>query len=107
MPNKQLLQDTMQYILDNPDRHDQTVWVCGTAACFAGTGALLVGWSPFMIEAYMSTPAGARLFGITPMQAQLLFNAHNTIPMLQLMVKDLVDGVPMRDITEYRIQSGT
>lgn len=40
------LRSALDYIKDNPREHDQTIWICGTAACLAGHIALRAGWRP-------------------------------------------------------------
>lgn len=40
--------------------------------------------------------------GVTPWEAETLFGAANTRPMLQLIVKDLVNGDDLRDAEDYQ-----
>lgn len=104
--NVELLQQTMQYINDHPWQHDQNVFAieneCGTAACFAGWGAMLSGWTVRQIHASVMWAVGARLFGLTQLEAERLFRYDNAIPVLELMVKDLVNGDELRSPREYR-----
>ena len=90
--NIELLQQTMQHILDHPEQHDQTIWMneCRTVACFAGWTCLLSG----QVSSYwVFIPNRAiDLLGLTEDEANILFSERNTIPQLQLMVKDLVNG---------------
>lgn len=103
--NVELLQQTMQYINDHPEQHNQNVFVgeneCGTAACFAGWGAMLSGWTVRQINASVMWVVGAQLFGLTQLEAERLFYYRNTIPVLELMVKDLVNGDVLRAAREY------
>lgn len=111
-----LLQDTMQHIADNPKEHDQASfitrrftrrftnsgYVCGTAACFAGRAALLAGWTVEQIATAGNMHlSGAALLGINVDEAFQLFDAFNTVPMLELMVKDLVNGEQLRPLSVY------
>jgi hypothetical protein len=99
----------MQFIKDNPENHRQETWigirpVCGTVACFAGHAALLSGWSAAEV-ALMGDDmwsAGASLLGLTSMEANTLFHPANTQPILELMVKDLVNGDRLRFYSEYQ-----
>jgi hypothetical protein len=105
--NVELLQRTMQYIKDHPERHKQSRFIteCGTAACYAGWAALLSGWS---VQRILSGPMyyeGAELLGLTHWEAETLFDSGNTVPMLELMVKDLVNGDKLRGIVDYEIEA--
>lgn len=102
--NVELLQQTMQYILDHPKEHDQSAFVntCGTAACFAGRAALLSGWTVHQITWAPMWAEGAALLGLTLDEAMVLFAINNTVPMMELMVKDLVNGDPLRRQYRYR-----
>lgn len=106
MPNVELLQQTMQHIKDHPEQHDQHIWVnsCGTAGCFAGWAALLSGWFIEDLRYYGDfrwTTFGRELLDLTPDEAFKLFCSSNTVPMLELMVKDLVNGDEMRKFEDY------
>jgi hypothetical protein len=94
--NVELLQQTMQYIKDHSEQHDQQVFVgisgCGTVACFAGWAAILSGWSEQQVSSTRMWAAGAQLLGISIVEAGILFNSQNTRSQLELMVKDLVNG---------------
>lgn len=115
--NVELLEKTMQHILDHPEQHDQGEWArttdCGTAACFAGWAAILtfgpsvLGYiggfdlpAPYNLSC-MSESAGA-LLGLTEPEYDTLFEANNTRDMLQLMVKDLVNGDELQSVEHYR-----
>lgn len=41
--NVNLLQRTLDFIEEHPDKHDQEHWRCGTSACFAGWAVTLDG----------------------------------------------------------------
>lgn len=120
--NTELLQRTMQHLLDHPEQHDQQVWVseCGTTACFAGWALKLSGVDQFMTltkchqtnstwqdcEYYGKTHTiqglAQGLLDLTDEQTEILFDDFNTIPMLELMVKDLVNGNPLKLTIDYR-----
>lgn len=107
MPNVELLERTIQFIKDNPDKHDQTNW-CGTSQCFAGWAATLSGWragsnsifNSIMIrdDGQRSTASEAAMaeLGITLEDATTLFEAGNEVEDLELMVKDIINGEPAR-----------
>lgn len=106
--NVELLEATMQHILDHPKEHDQATFVntCGTAACFAGRAALLSGWTVAQITWAPMWSSGAELLGLTFTETWTLFKGDNTIPMLELMVKDLVNGDKLRRPNEYAKLTG-
>jgi hypothetical protein len=125
--NVELLEKTMQHILDHPEKHDQNYWFtqteCGTAACFAGWACLLSGyevnWSSE--DAYTNLSGTRRtwgvtgsdgeesdaigsaqeLLGLTSQESNTLFCSDNSREALQLMVKDLVNGDELRHSEEY------
>ena len=106
--NTELLQQTMQHILDHPEQHNQGSWVkvnsCGTAACFAGWAGLLSGMTADEIYCSASVfgDIGVKLLGLNnPSECVTLFAADNTIPMLELMVKDLVNGDELKPWSHY------
>ena len=108
--NVELLQATMQQIIDHPEQHDQYRFVdmniCGTTACFAGWAALLSGWSIARIRRVDSMyDAGAKLLGLTDDEASILFYGSNTRPVLELMVKDLINGDKLRFPRHYEDES--
>jgi hypothetical protein len=112
--NKELIERTMQHIVDHPEAHDQRSWIsnaCGTSACFAGWALMLDGvhaeevlsWSYQYTGRHHSRvkkEAGERL-GLTPTEAFRLFRDKNTRDMLQLMVKDLLNGEELRFTHQY------
>jgi hypothetical protein len=103
--NVELLEATMQYILDHPEEWDQSTFICGTAACFAGRAALLSGWSIEEIHNAADScemySEGAKLLGLTYVEAHCLFRSENTVPALELMVKDLVNGDELQPRLSY------
>jgi hypothetical protein len=105
--NVELLQATMQHILDHPEQHYQTQWVteCGTAACFAGWAALRSGVSVQTILSSDMWRLGAELLGISVFESLTLFAPGNTRAMLELMVKDLVNGDELRTTDDYEAES--
>ncbi|MBO0676755.1 hypothetical protein JRC04_04685 [Mycolicibacterium sp. S2-37] len=102
--NVELLERVMQHILDHPEQHFQGSWItsCGTAACFAGWAAMFSGMSAREVyEHDRMKDVGAELLGLTAGEAFVLFTSWNTRDMLQLMVKDLVNGDALRDNLTY------
>lgn len=66
MRNAELAYRTLDYIDAHPDEWDQTGWVCGTKACFAGWAVFLSGgrvsgtsWDPRVADVYPNSPAKA------------------------------------------------
>lgn len=104
--NIELLTETMQHILDHPEQHDQDAFVCGTAACFCGRAALLSGWSADMINDTEMMSAGAKLLGLKLWEAGRMFRSDNTIEMLELMVKDIVNDEELGTILHYMRLTG-
>jgi hypothetical protein len=100
MVNVKLLEDTMQWVEDHPDKHIQTAFVadCGTAGCFAYWATALSGR---LADALAPQTETARLIkirdfateelGVGEVDRETLFAASNTRPMLRHMVKDLVN----------------
>lgn len=113
MRNLALLERTMTQIRDHPELHEQGVWFapmeCGTAACFAGWVCLLSGYEPVGNE-LVETPGGWEavpfaaedLLGLNAAEADVLFDSRNSRHMLELMVKDLVNGDVLRGWSHYR-----
>jgi hypothetical protein len=125
MPNVDLLESTMQFIMDHPERHDQSIYLshprsiesdCGTAHCFAGWALsqtidqeqLLVlskdYWNGQVDSASCLGPIGqtaAKALEISQDDARRLFASFNSREVLQLMVKDLVNGEPLRQADYY------
>ncbi len=114
--NIPLLEETMQFVMDHPRRHNQGKWICGTTACYAGHALLLSGLTqrevlnldvcegPGLERTSRILLEASRRLGIDRREAGILFGAHNTVPMLQAMVKDLVNGEILRPYDSY---SGT
>lgn len=111
--NIELLQKTMQHIKDHPEQHHQSTWIatshCGTAACFAGHAALLSGMTFAEVDKKMSGigvgngyTVGGALLGLTDEEACIMFASTNTIEMLELMVKDMVNGERIKARHTYR-----
>jgi hypothetical protein len=119
--NVELLERTMQFIKDHPEQHSQGWWFkkrdCGTAACFAGWAVTLKGYLPVfhvgdcraetvVLPGYrreFDTPELAQeLLGLTLRERETLFEASNTSEMLELMVKDLVNGDELKETFDYR-----
>lgn len=53
MLNIDLLDKTMNYIIEHPEEHDQGMWRCGTSRCFAGWACTLDGAVPEIPEDYL------------------------------------------------------
>lgn len=117
--NKKLLLDVLAKIEADPKSWDQGYWFCGTAACFAGHACLLSGDKPIFeeeenedgdivvddraeyvdvagVSEYVSDRAGA-LLGISEAQADVLFDASNSLEDLQRFVGQLVTDKPLTD----------
>jgi hypothetical protein len=122
--NTELLERTMQFLIDHPELHKQEHWIskneCGTVGCFFGWACLLSG------RLFKELPVGSetchvwkadnstegqrvnvsdeaqRLLGLTHGEAYDLSRGTNTREMLQLMVKDLVNGDELHAPTYYR-----
>lgn len=110
--NVELLEQTMQHIKDHPEQHAQETW-CGTAQCFGGWAANFAGYETTMCDGLLmhctksgnlvvTVDAARAELGLSEGESAVLFHSGNTIPMLELMVKDLVNGDALRDATEYR-----
>lgn len=114
--NTELLEATMQHILDHPNSHDQGRYFnsCGTPSCFAGWAIHLAGYRyTDGVRVCQISPTGdgkalaadgvfaAQLLGIDLVNAWRLFNAGNTRSMLELMVKDLVNGDDLKSAENY------
>ena len=89
----------MQFIKDNPEKHDQAEW-CGTVQCFAGWAVHLEGWEVDN-ELHATVRKGAvtdrdvealaiELLGLSRREAFTLFGGGNTIEELERTVRDLV-----------------
>lgn len=110
---------TLDFIHDNPERHDQDVWMmdeedwknphsCGTSACVAGWGALFAGYRPVRDNGYMvSLPdsedtipvpfAAADVFGLDSETADWLFEAYRTTDELEYVRQTLRAGGTVQD----------
>lgn len=112
--NVALLEKTMQHIIDNPEQHDQdSFWNdCGTPSCFAGWAMHFSGLTRHDVTVWYSrnpdstfganTGCAAELLGLTDEEACAMFSISNTREMLQLMVKDLMNGDELRPWQEYQ-----
>lgn len=110
MTNIALLETVLTHIQDHPETHDQTEWLCGTSACFAGWAALLSGYQKVhpMTATYVVKSGedyapdhvrevAERLLDLSPSDSDVLFSATNTAEDLSLMVKDLSNGERLLD----------
>lgn len=113
--NTALLEQTMHQIIDHPEDHNQGRYfnTCGTPSCYAGWAIHLSGYkeavtrrSPYHIlddGSVLSSPGvfAANLLGLTEKEAQTLFAVENTRDMLELMVKDLLNGDELKSPRHY------
>lgn len=119
--NVELLEKTMQYVLDHPEKHYQgDYWdTCNSTGCFCGWAIHLSGSANFWVDTvddllYRADDddsiswhsGGQEALGLTWAEANLLFDCGNTRPMLELMVKDLVNGDELRSSEDYRQLAG-
>ena len=121
MPNIERLEAVLEHITLHPEDHNQEWWTCGTAACFAGWTTRLFAldagyrwitnipdffgdqvWENPRGEEGMVPDAARELLDITEEQAKVLFDADNTLPMLQSIVKDLANTGDTRRWADYR-----
>lgn len=128
--NYALIEKVWTWIKDHPRKHHQGMWLstCGTAGCFAGWTTLLSGYEawnhnsvrispddpnakalahdiPWFEQDTTVAPVGSLatvLLGLENEDAGRLFNASNSRPMLELMVKDLMNGDTLQEPTYYR-----
>lgn len=100
-PNRELLEKTLQYIVDHPEEHNQAHWVCGTAMCFAGHAVVLAGHQLHRLSDgtltgntvdgnHVSTIARDEL-GLTYMQSETLFHSKNSVHDIKEIVNDLLN----------------
>jgi hypothetical protein len=121
MANIEKLRAVLARIKADPTIWDQRVWICGTAACFAGHAVLMEGWKPCTFsgdryeepdeeysavcrelrqgEEYVETydvHAKARdVLGLSNHEANILFQMDNTMEDLAEIVDALEDGFPV------------
>ena len=104
-----LAEDVLQHIKDNPSEWFQQDWIrqneCGTVACFAGWACLMSGGR---LENYRGLVGVARvpqeaikLLGLAHEEADVLFAGSNTLEMLEMMVKDISNGLYLKNIRDY------
>jgi len=125
MTNIAELDRVMTFIKDNPEKHNQSVWSndCGTAACLAGWACLLNGATVDKSRfyggfSYVGGPiidSGGRkniiknaaidILELDGWDADVLFEASNTVADLELMVKDLSNGDSLRDHWKYNAET--
>jgi hypothetical protein len=113
MPNIDKLNAVLAKIKADPKSWDQSQWICGTVACFAGHAVLMEGAQPAPpsedFQRYRTvTPhtdqallcgqivdvsaAAEAILGLTPLQADYLFEQDNELEDLERMVAALVRG---------------
>jgi hypothetical protein len=114
-PNVSLLRKTVEHITAHPEAWDQYVYICGTAACFAGRAVLIDGGRVVLakngvpyLAAREDDPADAvmvdkcaepvvgvrrrarRILGLDTKQALRLFMPTNTVSSLLVQVDELI-----------------
>jgi hypothetical protein len=104
--NVELLQQTMQYIKDHPEQHDQSEYWdygCQTPSCFAGWALHFNGvtWKEYVKRNKSTHIWASEVLGLTDDEAYVLFHDGNTRRMLELMTKDLVNGDELLPRREY------
>ena len=103
--NVALLEATMQQVLDHPETHDQASWDCGSSACFIGWAFRLAGQDINVVSGHTRfndyIGASAELLGLSDIEVMVLSSPTNSVPMLELMVKDLVNGQELRGSYHY------
>lgn len=121
MTNIAELDRVMTFIKDNPEKHNQSVWSndCGTAACLAGWACLLNGAIVDKARFYdgfsfvggpiidsdghknMIKDTAMDILELDDPDADILFNADNSIADLELMIKDLANGDLLHECWKY------
>lgn len=109
--NVELIERTWQHLVDHPESHDQgVVWNtlpedpvdCGTVGCFVGWAMHFDGRENYWDIEGLSTDWAIRRLGVTSGEALTIFHEDNTLGMLGLMVKDLLNGEePLKDRSVY------
>jgi hypothetical protein len=113
MANIDKLKAVLAKIKADPKSWDQSVWICGTAACFAGHAVLMEGARPASPSAWFQryrpvtshtdravlcgvtvdvSTAAEVILGLTPSQAGCLFEQENELEDLERMVAALARG---------------
>ena len=96
--NKDLLRETLAYIEAHPEEWDQTKWLCGTTACFAGRACLLSGDRP-VYEIGPDDESGRVYFGQDNRRRQVRYRAADLLGLGQHDADVLFDcGCTMDDL---------
>ena len=124
MVNVDLLERTLSHISDFPELHNQTgfyeVNEFGVAACFAARALLLAGYTAaFAFYEIGDTTSLAQhpvtkhlvpawyeaqeVLGLSKEQAANLFRSSNTRQMIELKVKDLINGSPLERYSDLLV----
>jgi hypothetical protein len=127
MANIEKLEAVLDHIKMHPESHNQEVWAekteCGTAYCMAGWAVALAGYefcwrsdgtTSSVITERTATSTHCELIeeiatavlGLDFRDADDLFHSLNTVDDLELMVKNLSNGEPIRDGVPMRIEKG-
>lgn len=109
MPDIELMERTLQYIKDHPEKHDQWLYVggddCESAMCFAGWAVFLSGRVTFQQWRNSNwVDTAAEVLGISHEEALVLFQPHNTLNQLEHMVKDVANGDMPRTARQLRAE---
>lgn len=125
MANIEKLEAVLNQIKAHPESHNQEVWAekteCGTAYCMAGWAVALAGYefdwhsdgtTSSVITERTATSTHYELIeevatvvlGLDFCDAVELFHSLNTVDDLELMVKNLSNGEPIRDGVPMRIE---
>ena len=111
MPNMELLEQTLTFIKDHPEQHHQQKWTCEAGACFAGHAAMQLGWAPLFNEeghprngamtregkVNFAWEIARRELDMVDEESDMLFYATNSIETIELMVKDIANGLALQD----------
>jgi hypothetical protein len=104
MANVALLKATLRYIELHPEEWEQSLWICETTACFAGTACLLMGGKRIFRKGELSDDESVRVgrkrrlvmemaqevLDLNSNDASWLFNATNSLSELRRMVNELI-----------------
>lgn len=108
MANNELLDLTLNHIIENPESWHQQDWRCGTSYCFFGHAALLSGWksaegdtSAFMVspdnEVDTIENVARRALDLDAETARILSCSTNTLDDLERMVEEIKRNGGLRE----------
>lgn len=112
--NVELLQKTLDTIKANPQHWDQKNWHCGTSHCFAGFAELIANnlsietsneqVRALKLNGKLESNTGRyaeKLLGISDDDGDALFDAYNTLEVLEQMVAYLIEHGSLEDFEGY------